>query len=158
MMTNHPGKVTRKRKEEGFTLVELILVIAVGTMIMVAALVLFNKSRDTAVTDTNAKNLHTILAGLSELRTYKGALTAGVTWPADTTSYVDTTLSSQYGYGCASGVLTITTPAADSTAQANRLLTKLKDQKLCDTGSAINGANPSKVDCIVQSFNGSAGC
>jgi prepilin-type N-terminal cleavage/methylation domain-containing protein len=144
--------------EEGFTLVEIILVIAVGAMIMVAAMILYNKARDTAVTDTNAKSIHTIMAGLSELRMYKGKLSSGSTWPADTTSYVDTVLSSAYGYSCASGVLTVTTSAADNAAQATRLLQKLKDQGLCDTSSAINSGNATKVDCIITSFNGSAGC
>lgn len=155
-MTGDRSKATKKKKEQGFTLIELILVIAVGAMIMLAAMVLYNKSRDTAVTDTNVKNIHTIMAGLSELRMYKGKLTAGATWPTDTGSYVESSLSSQYAYSCASGVLKITTPASDDAAQAARLLTKMSDQGLCDTGSAVVGTT--KVECIIKSFNGSAGC
>ena len=158
MKTHDCNEVEKKEREGGFTLIELILVIALGAMIMLTAMILYNKSRDAAVTDTNVKSVHTIMAGLSELRLYKGKLSAGSSWPADTGAYVDASLSSAYGYNCSSGVLTITTQKADTPAQAGRILTKLQDQNLCDSGSAINGSDSTRVDCIIVSFNGSAGC
>ncbi|MDA8103744.1 MAG: type II secretion system protein [Nitrospiraceae bacterium] len=158
MKTKDCSEVGRKKGEEGFTLIELILVIALGAMIMLTAMILYNKSRDAAVTDTNVKSVHTIMAGLSELRLYKGKLSAGSSWPADTAAYVDSSLTASYGYNCSSGVLTITTQKADNPAQAGRILTKLQDQNLCDSGSAINGSDATRVDCIITSFNGSSGC
>jgi prepilin-type N-terminal cleavage/methylation domain-containing protein len=152
---------TKKVGEAGFTLVELILVIALGAMIILAAMQLYNRARDSAVQDTVVQSLQSVLAGVSEYRMYKGVVPAGTDWTAGSSvlvNYVDANLQSTYGYNCASGVLTITTPACDSDAQATRMLTKLKDQGTCDTGSAINGTATNKIDCIIPSFNGSAGC
>jgi len=142
--------------DRGFTLVELILVIALGAMIMLTAMLLYAKGRDAAVTDKTVKGIHTIMAGATEYWTYKGVLPTGSTWPAalkDT--YVSSELYNSYGYSCQSGVLSITTPILDSTAQANAILTKLQDQQLCESGSSVSS---NKVTCIVRGFNGSAGC
>jgi prepilin-type N-terminal cleavage/methylation domain-containing protein len=150
----------KRNKEAGFTLVELILVIALGAMIILAAMQLYTRARDSAVQDTYVQSLQSILAGVSEYRMYKGAIPAATGWSQATglTNYVDSNLQSLYGYNCASGVLTVTTPSCDNNEQATRILTKLMDQRTCDTGSAINGTDSTKVDCIIPSFNGSAGC
>ena len=154
------SKEGKQKKESGFTLIELILVIAVGASIIIAAMVLYNKSRDSAVANTNTQNLQAIMAGLSEYRTYKGNLPVGdgTSWPAAIQNYVDTGLQTQYKYTCASGVATLTTPVADSSTQATRMLSKLKDMGMCDATSAINGTTDTEIDCVLKSFNGSAGC
>ena len=150
----------KRSGEAGFTLVELILVIALGAMIILAAMQLYTRARDSAVADTDVQGLQSVLAGCSEYRMYKGAIPAATDWSQATVlnNYVDTTLQAKYGYKCASGVLTITTPSCDNAAQATKILGKLMDQGTCDTGSVINGTDTTKVDCIIPSFNGSAGC
>lgn len=149
-----------RNKEAGFTLVELILVIALGAMIILAAMQLYTRARDSAVQDTYVQSLQSILAGVSEYRMYKGAIPAGTDWSAATAlqNYVDNNLQSQYGYNCASGILTITTPSCDNSSQATRILAKLIDQGTCDSTSAINATNATKVDCVIPSFKGSSGC
>lgn len=144
------------KNNKGFTLVELVLVIALGALIMLGAMTMYSKSRDTATADRIVKSTHTIMAGLTELRLYKGAIPAGTSWPASATNYVSTELSSSYGYSCASGVLRITSPACDSAEQANKVLAKLTDQTLCETGSNVASGN--RISCIVKGFNGNAGC
>lgn len=152
-----------KNSSKGFTLVELMLVIALGSMILVSAIVLYSKVRDSAVTDKMSKDVHAILGGLSELRLYKGAIpaAAGPAWPAGTDAYVDVnTLQAAHGYSCATGVLKLTLPPADDANQAARILTKLSDQALCTStaGSPPSSVTGTKVTCVVVSFNGNAGC
>ena len=74
----------KRNKEAGFTLVELILVIALGAMIILAAMQLYTRARDSAVQDTYVQSLQSILAGVSEYRMYKGAIPAGTDWSAAT--------------------------------------------------------------------------
>jgi len=161
---NDTKKKVKKERNAGFTLIEVILVIALGATIVLAAMALYSRGRDSAVVNTNVNGLQNVVAGLSEYKMYKGSIPPATSWSAATTAapslanYVDSTAQSNYGYKCASGVLTITTPAADNAAQATKVLGKLTDQGTCDTGSAINGTSTSKIDCIIPSFNGSAGC
>ena len=157
-------KKTKVKEDSGFTLIELILVIALGAMIVLGAMVLYARGRDSAVVNTTVQGLQNVVSGLSEYKMYKGSIPAATSWTAAITAvpslanYVDSTTQSSYGYKCASSVLTITTPAADNAAQATKLLGKLMDQGTCDTGSVINTGSSSKVDCIIPSFNGSSGC
>ena len=144
------------KKNEGFTLVELVLVIALGALIMLGAMTLYSKSRETATADQIIKGTHTIMAGLTELRLYKGALPAGSSWPASASNYVSSDLTSTYGYSCSSGVLRITSPACDSAEQASKVLAKLTDQTLCESGSTVTTGN--RIVCVVKGFNGNAGC
>lgn len=144
------------KNSKGFTLIELVLVIALGALIMLGAMTMYGKSRDTATADQIVKGTHTIMAGLTELRLYKGVLPAGTSWPASATNYVGSELTTAYGYNCASGVLRITTPICDSAEQATRVLAKLTDQTLCESGSAVASGN--RITCIVKGFNGNAGC
>ncbi len=143
------------KNNKGFTLLELILVIALGAVIMAAAIMLYQKARDSAIMDENAKAVQAIMAGLSELRLYTGVLPSGATWPAATNAYVDAKLRAQYGYSCSGGTLTLTTPVLDSNSQASGLLTKFTDQGLCVAGSVVNST---QVACTPTGFQGSAGC
>ena len=72
-------KKTKKavKNNKGYTLMELILVITVGAIIMLTSMLFYQKARDAAVADSTVKRIHAIMAGLSELRMYKGKLTSG---------------------------------------------------------------------------------
>lgn len=160
-MIRKDDSIKKKKKrlgEEGFTLMELLLVVALIAMMIVATLLIYPNARLSTVTNVTDSDLNNIVSSISEYRTYKGSIPADTSWPGALTNYVDANLQTKYGYNCASGVLTITTGPADNNTQATRLLSKLTDQGICDTGSAINAGTNTEIDCIIPSFNGSAGC
>lgn len=159
-MTPQSGGVVGKgtEKEDGFTLIELILVIALGAMVVLGAMMLYQRGRDSAQLNTHVNALQAVVSGLGEYKMYKASLPAATGAWTGLENYVDTAISGSYKYNCASGVVTIETPALDDATQATKVLGRLVDQGTCGAGSATAGTPANKIDCIPPSLNGSAGC
>lgn len=149
-------KLAGNKNQKGFTLFELIIVISMAAVIMLVAIGFYSKARDGIITETFSKKIYQIMAGLTEVRLYKGRLSTGSTWPADTNTYVTSELRTEYAYSCAAGVLTLTTPSADDAQQVSRVLTRLIDQTICESNSSI--VNSTQINCVPKGFNGGSGC
>jgi prepilin-type N-terminal cleavage/methylation domain-containing protein len=158
--------VKSAKNDKGFTLVELVVVIAVIALLMVGVAISVGMGRKAGTTSSGASKMRTIEAGLHEYKTYKGSLpvqaTMSSTWPAALNSYVDPDLRGggayPHGYQCdgTSKTATIRTPAFANATEATDIRSKLVDQGLCDSTSKTTANN--EVDCVLSTFQGSAGC
>jgi prepilin-type N-terminal cleavage/methylation domain-containing protein len=154
------------KSNRGFTLVELVVVIAVIALIMAGVALSIGMGRKAGSVSSAASKMRTIEAGLHEYKTYKGAIPAqaemSTTWPEALEAYVSSELraggAEPHGYQCAAATKTATirTPAFTNAAEAGDVKTKLVDQGLCESDSTVTAAN--EVDCVVATLKGTAGC
>lgn len=164
MKSKNSSKIQDKK---GFTLIELVIVIALGAMITAGVTVLITQGRQATVTSVAGERIRTIQAGLSEYKMYKGSFplqaASNTTWPAAIQAYAPADYqaagAAPHGYTCdaTSKSVTIRTPAFASAAEGGNARTKLLDSGVCDsTSPALTAAF--EVDCIIPAYKSTAGC
>lgn len=153
--------------KKGFTLIELVIVIALGAIITGGVTVLITQARQQTITSVAGDRVRLIQTGLAEYKMYKGTFplqaAANTTWPAALTAYVPTDYQvgglTPHGYQCvaADKDVIVRTPAFASATEGGNARTKLIDQGLCDsTSPALTAAF--EVDCLIPAFKDTSGC
>ncbi|MHB8108838.1 MAG: prepilin-type N-terminal cleavage/methylation domain-containing protein [Syntrophorhabdaceae bacterium] len=153
------------RDFKGFTLLEFVVVVALAAALIGMTALLITRGRTAANFSTTNERIRAISAGLSEARMYKNSLplqnTLSTTWPAALDSYIEADFRSggayEHGYQCSSDTVTLQTPDFESEAIATSIMTKLKDQNVCGTASALDSTKV-KINCVVTSLAGTARC
>lgn len=148
------------KSNEGFTLLEFVIVIGLAAMLIGVTTLLITKGRNAVNVSTTQERLRIISTGLSEYFLYKNSLpeqTALGAWPSVLSSYVEPEFRSgnlQHLYKCDKNEVTIETPAFESASVANDIMARLVDQNLCSSASLSGNT----IDCVLKDFSGIAKC
>ncbi|OPY03708.1 MAG: hypothetical protein A4E60_00005 [Syntrophorhabdus sp. PtaB.Bin047] len=148
------------RNNEGFTLLEFVIVIGLAAMLIGVTTLLITKGRSAVNVSTTQERLRIISTGLSEYFLYKNSFPAQNvvgSWPDALASYVESEFRSgdlAHLYMCLGNDVTIQTPAFESANVASAIMDRLVDQNLCAT-AAVSGT---AIQCVLKDFAGIAKC
>jgi len=151
------------KNKHGFTLIEFVVVVALAAALIGLTAILLGKGKAAATFSTTQERIRAISTGLTEYTMYKHSLPLAkditTTWPAALNDYVEAdfrTGSIAHGYQCASSDLVLQTPTFESNDSAKAILTRLLDQRICESDSAVSDTNA--INCVVTGFKGTARC
>ncbi len=151
------------RNRRGFTLIEFVVVVALAAALIGLTAILLAKGKAAASFSTTQERIRAISTGLTEYVMYKHSLPAAAdmtsSWPEALNDYVEAdfrTGAIAHGYQCASSDLVLQTPTLESSTSAAAILTRLKDQRICESDSEVTDSNA--INCVVTAFKGTARC
>jgi len=149
--------------QKGFTLIELVVVLALIALIMLGVVIGISSARKAGVARDIESRIRTIETGLYEYKTYKGILPSTTTMElldniVALRAYVPDEIRSSWGYQCdrTTNQVTVLTPAISSSDEATDVSARLVDKDICSSTSLIPGSN--QISCVLKQFNGTAQC
>lgn len=154
------------RNEQGFTLLEFVVVVALATVLMGLTAILLTKGRSAANFATTQERIRIISTGLSEHTMFRNSLPAqtnmSTTWPETLNSYIEADFRAggelAHGYQCdaATNNVVLRTPPFESQSAAEAIRARLVDQNICTNASLVT--NDNGIDCILSTFADNARC
>jgi prepilin-type N-terminal cleavage/methylation domain-containing protein len=141
--------------QRGLTLLELIVAVALASLIVAAVAILIDRGRTTATVSATVDRIKIITTGLAELKTFRGGLPSQGwgDFPTALQAYIPLEFRSggvhPHSYHCVGRGVAIMTPAFDSTEMANNAVVRLVDQRLCLPTSHVTN---DQVACFLVAF------
>lgn len=141
------------RCRRGMTLIEIIIVLALGALVMVAAVISITAMRKSSDTSTLNSDLQRIVYGINEYQMISKTLPTGNSWPAVLNDFIDSGLRSDYSYVCGASTSNVITITSVEKFQSDPTQ-KLKDQNMCTNDSRTLYNSDKTVTCVPVVFAG----